>query len=93
MKQATETETLELVEEKVVTQKKLSVILHNDEVNTFDFVINSLIDVCNHDPLQAEQCTFIVHYNGKCDVKKGTFSELRPIRTELSNRGLTATIE
>lgn len=70
-----------------------NLILHNDEVNTFDFVIESLIDVCEHDNEQAEQCTFIVHYKGKCDVKKGSFQSLRPLRRELVNRGLTATID
>ena len=87
------TETLELVEEKVVSEKRRSVVIYNDDVNTFDFVINSLIEVCNHNKVQAEQCTTIIHYKGKCDVKKGDFTELRPIRNELTNRGLTAVIE
>lgn len=68
-------------------------ILHNDDFNTFDFVIESLIEVCKHDILQAEQCSLIVHYKGKCSVKSGLFDELKPKYDELISRGLTATIE
>jgi ATP-dependent Clp protease adaptor protein ClpS len=68
-------------------------IIYNDDVNTFDFVIKSLIEVCNHERLQAEQCTLIIHYNGKCSVKDGTFKNLRPMCTELTDRGLSAVIE
>ncbi len=68
-------------------------ILFNDEVNTFDFVIETLIDVCGHQPEQAEQLTLIVHYKGKCGVKTGEFIELKPMFDEMSNRGLTVNIE
>ena len=67
-------------------------ILHNDEINTFDFVIQSLIEVCKHEPEQAEQCAMIVHCKGKCTVKTAPYAELEPIGMELSNRGLSATI-
>lgn len=67
-------------------------ILFNDDVNTFDFVIDSLIKVCKHDTLQAEQCTYIVHYSGKCAVKKGSMDRLKPMCTALLDRGLTAEI-
>ena len=77
----------------VVGDGKNSLILHNDEVNTFDFVIESLIEVCEHTSEQAEQCTYLVHYKGKCDVKAGSFSSLRPFRRALVDRGLQATIE
>ena len=70
-----------------------SLILHNDDVNTFEFVIESLIDVCKHTTEQAEQCTYLIHYKGKCDVKKGSFDFLRPMRRELVERGLNATID
>jgi ATP-dependent Clp protease adaptor protein ClpS len=70
-----------------------SLVLHNDEVNTFDFVIESLIEVCEHTTEQAEQCTYLVHYKGKCDVKSGSFDFLRPMRSALVDRGLKATIE
>jgi ATP-dependent Clp protease adaptor protein ClpS len=72
---------------------KNSLILHNDEVNTFEFVIESLIEVCKHTTEQAEQCTYLVHYTGKCDVKSGSLKTLRPMRHALVDRGLTATIE
>jgi ATP-dependent Clp protease adaptor protein ClpS len=69
------------------------IILHNDDVNTFDHVIESLMEVCGHDPIQAEQCAWIVHYNGKCSVKRGTFDQLEPRCTALQDRGLSADIE
>jgi ATP-dependent Clp protease adaptor protein ClpS len=68
-------------------------VLHNDDFNTFDFVISSLIEVCKHEAEQAEQCAMIVHYKGKCTVKTGPFAELEPMYKELGNRGLTVTIE
>jgi ATP-dependent Clp protease adaptor protein ClpS len=67
--------------------------LHNDEIHTFEYVIESLIEVCNHDMEQAEQCTYLVHYKGQCDVKKGSHKFLAPFKKELSRRGLTVTIE
>jgi ATP-dependent Clp protease adaptor protein ClpS len=79
--------------QKGLSQNKSLLILFNDEINSFDFVIETLIEVCRHDPLQAEQCTWIAHYKGKCDVKAGLFSELKPMHDEMSNRGLTVTIE
>ncbi len=66
------------------------VILFNDHVNTFDYVIDTLVEVCEHDPLQAEQCSHIVHYKGKCDVKSGEKRKLIPVCNELLRRGLTA---
>ncbi len=72
---------------------KRELVLHNDDFNTFDFVINTLVEVCNHEPEQAEQCTMIVHHNGKCAVLSGDFTELKPKYSEMLNRGLTATIE
>ena len=70
-----------------------SLILHNDEVNTFEFVIESLIEVCEHTSEQAEQCTYLVHYKGKCDVKSGPMETLKSMRHALVDRGLMATIE
>jgi ATP-dependent Clp protease adaptor protein ClpS len=66
--------------------------LHNDEIHTFEYVIESLIEVCKHDMEQAEQCTYLVHYKGQCDVMKGSVKHLSPLRKELSRRGLTVTI-
>lgn len=68
-------------------------VLFNDEVNTFDFVIDSLIEVCSHERIQAVQCTYLVHFKGKCSVKDGEFKELRPLCEALLDRGLTASIE
>jgi ATP-dependent Clp protease adaptor protein ClpS len=73
--------------------KYQSLILHNDEVNNFDFVIECLIDICHHSALQAEQCTMLVHYKGKCDVKSGSYDTLDPMRLALLDRGLQATID
>jgi len=77
--------------EQLTEQKDL--IVYNDDVNTFDHVIESLIKVCRHDAIQAEQCTTIIHYNGKCQVKRGTFERLEPMCTALLDRGISAVIE
>lgn len=66
--------------------------LHNDDVNTFEHVIDTLIEVCRHEPHQAEQCALITHYKGKCDVKHGVLNELESLMNELHKRGLSATI-
>lgn len=72
-------------------QKDLhKIILFNDEFNTFDYVINMLIKVCDHTNLQAEQCSIIVHNNGKCDVKTGEYSDLKPRCSKLLEAGLSA---
>jgi ATP-dependent Clp protease adaptor protein ClpS len=68
-------------------------ILHNDDVHSFDYVIDSLIDVCEMESTQAEQCTFLVHYKGKCEVKKGVYDILKTFREGLVERGLNATID
>jgi ATP-dependent Clp protease adaptor protein ClpS len=66
------------------------IVLHNDEVNTFDFVIDSLINVCEHTEEQAEQCTWLVHFKGKCTVKTGELKELEPRCSKLLSLGLSA---
>jgi len=68
-------------------------ILFNDDINTFDFVIESLIEVCEHELHQAEQCAYLAHFKGKCQVKSGLFSELKPKFEEMTRRGLTVEIE
>jgi len=67
-------------------------MLINDDVHTFDYVIEALINICNHTPQQATQCTIIIHYKGSCDVKKGSYEELRPLRRALLDKELKATI-
>jgi len=68
-------------------------LLFNDDVNTFDYVIESLIAVCNHTGIQAEQCAIIAHYKGRSEVKTGDLGTLEQMRSELSKRGLISTIE
>ncbi|MCK5730729.1 MAG: ATP-dependent Clp protease adaptor ClpS [Draconibacterium sp.] len=68
-------------------------ILHNDDVHSFDYVINALIEICKHDYEQAAQCTLIAHHKGKCDIKKGEFDSLEPLKTALIEKKLTATID
>jgi ATP-dependent Clp protease adaptor protein ClpS len=88
--------TKEKVLEKVVLKESVSlnneIVLYNDDVNTFDHVIDTLIRVCNHTPEQAEQCSLIVHYNGKCTVKTGSLKELKPQCLQLLEAGLSAEI-
>ncbi|MEE9348992.1 MAG: ATP-dependent Clp protease adaptor ClpS [Flavobacteriaceae bacterium] len=78
------------VVEKTVPQHEI--VLFDDNFNTFDFVIDSLIDICEHTLLQAEQCTMLVHYKGKCAVKTGEYKELESKCTQLLELGLTAEI-
>ncbi len=81
----------ELVDVLEVEQRKL--ILHNDDHNTFEWVIECLIDICKYTAVQAEQTSFIVHFKGKSTVKEGVFEKLRPMKDALSDRGLSVTIE
>lgn len=67
-------------------------VLWNDDVNTFDFVIECLIEICRHTPEQAEQCTILVHYKGKCTVKTGSLEILKPMHEKLLSRGLTSEV-
>jgi ATP-dependent Clp protease adaptor protein ClpS len=71
---------------------KYEIVLHNDDVNTFDFVIESLISVCEHTLEQAEQCALLVHYKGKCAVKTGEYDYLKPRCSKLLSLGLSAEI-
>ena len=79
-----------LLEEQTVKQNEI--IVFNDDVNTFEHVIETLINVCDHTPEQAEQCSLIVHYNGKCTVKTGEFKDLKPRCSKLLQAGLSAEI-
>lgn len=86
-----EKEEVALLEEETIPLHDL--VLYNDDVNTFEFVIESLIRICSHDPLQAEQCAYLVHYKGKSAVKRGSSEKLTPLCTALLDRGLSAKIE
>lgn len=79
-----------LVEEQVGLNNEI--IVYNDDVNTFDHVIETLIRVCNHTSEQAEQCSLIIHYKGKCTVKTGVLDELKPQCSSLLDAGLSAEI-
>lgn len=79
-----------LLEEEVIKQNEI--VLFNDDVNTFDHVINTLMYACDHTPEQAEQCSIIVHYKGKCTVKTGSYDDLKPRCSMLLDAGLSAEI-
>lgn len=72
--------------------KEHEIILYNDDVNTFDHVIECLVKICDHSYLQAEQCAYIVHYSGKCTVKTGPLEDLIPRCTALLEEGLSAEV-
>ena len=78
------------LEEELVKQNEI--VLHNDDVNTFDHVIDTLVYACEHTPEQAEQCAIIVHYKGKCTVKTGAYDDLEPRCSLLLQAGLSAEI-
>jgi len=88
----TQEEVLEEVLEKTVDQNNNEIVLYNDDVNTFDHVIETLIYSCEHTPVQAEQCAMLVHYKGKCTVKTGVYEELVPRCSKLLQAGLSAEI-
>jgi len=90
--QEPDTEILEKEETDVDEENLRDLIVFNDDVNTFDHVINTLMDICNHTLEQAEQCTLIIHYKGKCAVKNGTFDELVPMRNAICDRGISAEV-
>lgn len=79
------------VQELIETERKL--IVHNDEVNTFDWVIETLIKICRHTEEQAEQCAMIIHTKGKYAVKHGDYKKLRPMKEAIAERGIAVTIE
>ncbi|WP_114783761.1 ATP-dependent Clp protease adaptor ClpS [Botryobacter ruber] len=70
-----------------------NLVVYNDDVNTFDHVIDTLIKVCRHTAEQAEQCTLLIHYKGKCTVKTGSYEELEGMCTALHDKDLSANIE
>jgi ATP-dependent Clp protease adaptor protein ClpS len=92
MKIQFETQYQEETEVLVKEDRENEIVLFNDDVNTFDWVIQSLIEICEHDLIQAEQCALIVHTKGKCGVKNGSFDDLKPLCSALLDRGLSAEI-
>jgi ATP-dependent Clp protease adaptor protein ClpS len=89
----TDLQELELEDVKLKEEDLKHLILYNDDVNTFEFVTETLIKVCRHDVLQAEQCTYLVHFTGKCSVKTAHYNKLKPMCEALLERGLSAKIE
>ena len=73
-------------------QELRTLVVYNDDVNTFDHVIQTLIDVCGHEPEQAEQCTLLIHHKGQCTVKHGAFDELAGMCTAIHDRGISADV-
>lgn len=82
---------VELLEEELSDLNQL--VVYNDDVNTFDFVIDTLIQVCRHNKEQAEQCTMLIHYKGKCIVKEGSYIDLLPMCSAIHDRGISAEIQ
>jgi len=94
-----------MIDEDILTEKDVDldsaisklleqqIVVYNDDVNSFEHVILCFIKYCNHELIQAEQCALIIHNNGKCAVKNGTYSKLKPICEALLDNGLRAKIE
>ena len=81
------------IEEKVNTEKENQLIVHNDDHNTFDWVIHCLCSIVKHSSTQAEQCAHIIHFKGKCSVKHGSLEMLKPLKDALVDKGLSVTID
>ena len=77
----------------VETEDPFHLIVWNDEVNTFEWVIETLMEICEHSYEQAEQCAYIIHYKGKYAVKHGSYDDLKPMCDAITERGIGATIE
>jgi ATP-dependent Clp protease adaptor protein ClpS len=84
-------EEVDVLEETVAVDER-TLVVFNDDVNTFEHVIETLIDICGHTPEQAEQCTLLIHFKGKCSVKNGSFEELAPMRNAICQRGISAEV-
>lgn len=87
-----EVEIAEEIVEAVENVDIKDLVIFNDDINTFDHVISTLIKVCGHSTEQAEQCTWIIHFKGKCSVKKGAYEVLKPMREAICDRGIDARI-
>ena len=86
-----EQEAVDVRTEELIEEEK-SLLLHNDDHNTFEYVIKTLVEVCDHTYEQAETCAWITHYKGKCAIKHGTFEELKPYYDILLGHQLTVKI-
>ena len=79
-------------EEEVITDQSLSLVVFNDDYNSFEHVIETLVDVCGHGMEQAEQCTWIIHFKGKCAVKSGSYDMMNPMKQAICERGIDARV-
>jgi ATP-dependent Clp protease adaptor protein ClpS len=93
VKTDTRTDSREDVDVLTAHHEPCSLIVWNDEVNTFEWVIETLIEVCGHTQEQAEQCSYIIHFQGKYAVKEGSYEELKPMCDAITERGIGATVE
>ncbi|HXA01069.1 MAG TPA: ATP-dependent Clp protease adaptor ClpS [Cytophagaceae bacterium] len=84
-------EEVELLEETGSSDVN-DLVVFNDDINTFEHVIETLVKICEHSPEQAEQCTLIIHYKGKCTVKTGSFNDLKSMRQAICDKGISAEI-
>ena len=82
-----------LSSEGVDHQNQATLVLHNDDINTFDYVMEILVEVCDHSMTQAEQCATITHFKGKCEVRSGSIAAMKELRYLLISRGLKATVD
>jgi len=89
----TEIKTWQLTDTLTTSDETSSLIVWNDEVNTFEWVIETLMEVCGHTAEQAEQCSMIIHTRGKYAVKEGSYETLKPQCDAITERGINATIE
>jgi ATP-dependent Clp protease adaptor protein ClpS len=87
------TQLSEEMDTLTATETGYQLVVWNDEVNTFEWVIKTLIDVCGHTEDQAEQCSLLIHFKGKYAVKEGGYDMLKPMREAITDRGISATIE
>jgi len=93
MRNNADTQLLEDAEILTATASSCQLIVWNDEVNTFEWVIETLMDVCGHNFEQAEQCSYIIHFKGKYAVKEGAYDDLKPMCDAILDRGINATVE
>ena len=87
-----EDELIEVLDD-LEDQEPKNLIVFNDDYNTFDHVINTLVKICKHSLQQAEQCTWLIHFRGKCIVKTGNFRKLKPMRDGICDAGIDARIQ
>ena len=90
---STQTDSREDTDVLTLHEDTYSLVVWNDEVNTFEWVIETLVAICGHTPEQAEQCSYFIHFKGKYAVKHGSYEELKPMCDAITERGIGATVE